>query len=302
MDFIAIDFETATFERHSACALGVASVENGSVVAKHRWLIQPPGNVYDDYLMSIVGDPKITPGMTKDAPLFNEVWPEIEERINGERVVAHNASFDVSVMRHSLEHYGLSYPEFDYYCSRVLSRCHWGDMNSYSLPLVAQRCGVRFEHHEPSEDAYAAAAIVLHINGEYRCGGIEELSRTLGVSSGSVFPGGYAPCGSVKKKVSEYVAQSDTLDEEHPLFGAKVVFTGEMRSMTRDKAIQCLVDVGGIPSTGVSKKTDFLVVGAIDFDRFVDGTPSNKLKKAIDVKAAGGVVEIIPESDFLELL
>ena len=42
MDFCAIDFETATFERHSACEVGVCIVQNSQIVETKTWLIKPP--------------------------------------------------------------------------------------------------------------------------------------------------------------------------------------------------------------------------------------------------------------------
>jgi hypothetical protein len=41
-DWVALDFETATASRGSACALGLAYVEGRRVVAVERVLIQPP--------------------------------------------------------------------------------------------------------------------------------------------------------------------------------------------------------------------------------------------------------------------
>ena len=41
MKTLAIDFETANEERRSACAIGLAWIENGEVVRKERRLIRP---------------------------------------------------------------------------------------------------------------------------------------------------------------------------------------------------------------------------------------------------------------------
>ena len=42
LDFTAIDFETANSSSASACAVGLARVRDGRVVASQGWLIQPP--------------------------------------------------------------------------------------------------------------------------------------------------------------------------------------------------------------------------------------------------------------------
>ena len=40
--FVAIDFETATHRRDSACAVGLAVSRNGRIVAIRSFLIRPP--------------------------------------------------------------------------------------------------------------------------------------------------------------------------------------------------------------------------------------------------------------------
>lgn len=46
MDFCALDFETATHERNSACELGICVVHNSAVVETKTWLIKPPSFPY----------------------------------------------------------------------------------------------------------------------------------------------------------------------------------------------------------------------------------------------------------------
>jgi DNA polymerase-3 subunit epsilon len=109
--WVALDFETATASRGSACALGLAYVEGGRVASVERVLIQPPDNAYDAFNVMIHG---IEPSMTTDSPTFAEVWPHVLTRIESKPVVAHNASFDFSVLRHSLDASGHPYPELVY--------------------------------------------------------------------------------------------------------------------------------------------------------------------------------------------
>ena len=72
--------------------------------------------------------------MTRASPWFAELWPTLEDRIGGRPVVAHNASFDLSVLRHELDHLGLSYPDLEYYCTLVLSRACWPGLHGHRLP------------------------------------------------------------------------------------------------------------------------------------------------------------------------
>ena len=49
----------------------------------------------------------IGPEDVEDAPDFAGIWPELEKRLAGRIVVAHNAQFDMSVLRASLRAAGL---------------------------------------------------------------------------------------------------------------------------------------------------------------------------------------------------
>lgn len=53
--WVAIDFETANQGADSACALGVAVVEDGTVARARSWLIRPRVPYFDPFHTSIHG-------------------------------------------------------------------------------------------------------------------------------------------------------------------------------------------------------------------------------------------------------
>jgi DNA polymerase-3 subunit epsilon len=128
-EWVAIDFETATSERASACALGVVAVAAGAMFEHRRWLIQPPENEYDPWNTAIHG---IGAADTVDAPTFPQVWAEIETFIGGRSMVAHNAGFDLSVLRAECRVHGLSPRDTPYACTLVLGRRQWHGLPSYA--------------------------------------------------------------------------------------------------------------------------------------------------------------------------
>ena len=44
LNFIAIDFETATGKRASICEVGICVVRNGEIIETKSWLVQPEDN------------------------------------------------------------------------------------------------------------------------------------------------------------------------------------------------------------------------------------------------------------------
>lgn len=90
-NFAAIDFETANFERCSVCSVGVVIVRNGEIDDTFYSLIHPEPNYFNRICTNVHG---LTRQDTEDAPVFNEVWTQVEPLVAGLPLVAHNSSFD----------------------------------------------------------------------------------------------------------------------------------------------------------------------------------------------------------------
>ena len=87
LNFAAIDFETANSERTSVCSVGVVIVRDGKIVDSFYSLIRPEPNYYNYWCTQVHG---ITRNDTDTAPVFPNVWKQIEPLIEGLPLVAHN--------------------------------------------------------------------------------------------------------------------------------------------------------------------------------------------------------------------
>jgi DNA polymerase-3 subunit epsilon len=162
LDFTAIDFETANSKRGSVCAVGLAKVRNGVVIDTASWLIKPPRSVSDFAPMNVAVH-GIRPGDVRTAP----GWPESLQRIltfaGSDPFVAHNASFDRSVLRGACAESGLTVPDAAFHCSVDLARRLLG-LQTNKLPHVAEALGLgAFRHHDAGSDAEICAAAVVAI-------------------------------------------------------------------------------------------------------------------------------------------
>jgi DNA polymerase III subunit epsilon len=266
---------------------------------RRSWLIRPPTLYFNPYNVMIHG---ITAADVSSAPTFDVLWPSIAALLEGRTVVAHYASFDISVLRHCLDQYGLPWPRLEYVCTCVLAKKVWTDLLSYSLPVVADRCGIKFLHHDPEEDAIASAEVALRCCEALAVPAPTAAVVAAGLRVGLLSPEGYQPCGIIAVRPSRLTPQTDRFDQDHPFFGAAVVFTGTLQSMVRRDAMQHVLDLGGHCTGSVSKHTNFLVVGDQDFRKFTDGISSSKMKTAQKLRAAGCDIELIAEDDFLRML
>ncbi|ARK30125.1 3'-5' exonuclease [Halalkalibacter krulwichiae] len=197
MDFVAIDFETANTNRSSACSIGLVVVRNGKVAEEYYQLIKPNEMYFDPICVRIHG---ITSEDVKDAPTFHDVWKDISHLLEGKLVIAHNASFDMSVLRHSLDEYQLDYPSFSYNCTVNVSKKTWLGLHSYSLNVVADHLQIEFKHHHALEDAQVAAQVYLQACKHNNVSKHEDLIEKLEIGQGTVYPNGYTPARANKKR------------------------------------------------------------------------------------------------------
>ena len=199
MRFTALDFETANSFNGSICAVGLAVVEGNTIIEKKYWLVRPHANhdYFDPFNIYIHG---ITPAMVKDAATFDELYEsEILPRISGTIVAAHNASFDMSALRHVLDAYGMEYPTTRYICTYKAAKKTWENLENHKLNTVSDFLRFEFKHHNAQEDALACAHVLLAIQREKNLYTVEELASSLGMKIGTLSPCGYTPCSARKR-------------------------------------------------------------------------------------------------------
>ena len=160
-DFAAIDFETANFEPCSVCSVGVVIVRGGEIVDSFYSLIQPEPNYYQWGCTQVHG---ITCADTDGAPVFSEVWEQIEPKIEGLPLVAHNASFDRSCLMASFHTYQMDYPDYEFFDTLEAARHHFPHLPNHQLHTVSSACGFELiHHHHALADAEACAWIAREI-------------------------------------------------------------------------------------------------------------------------------------------
>jgi DNA polymerase-3 subunit epsilon len=167
MNFIAIDFETATGHPHSACAVGIVTVEDGIIIEEYHTLIQPPENEYWYRNIIVHG---IKPVQTINVPTFDTLFPEIHKRLFGKKIVAHNESFDRNVLAKTMRYYGLYYDELEiadkWECTVRIYRAK--GYKPANLRACCYRHDIELNHHEALSDARACAKLYLLHDGQVK--------------------------------------------------------------------------------------------------------------------------------------
>lgn len=307
MDFVALDFETANEKRHSPCSLGVCVVEHNEVVLEKYWLIKPRDLRFAPMNIWIHG---IREGDVVNEAEFDVLWEEIRPLLEGKLVVAHNAAFDMSVLRQTLSLYDLPYPRFDYCCTMVMSKHFYPYLENAKLNTVSKHLGFQFNHHHAGADALACANILLNIAAELNIDNITDLARCIGVKIGQIFPGGYRAAGSdgggvISKRASNFHPEkaAPTYKCETDFFKDRIVaFTGPLSSMSRSEAIKLVERCGGDYSPSVTRKTSIVVTGMKDPLSLRPDQMSTKLRRAMELIGHGQEICVLDEAQFLSYM
>lgn len=325
LDFTAIDFETANGFRGSPCAVGLTKVRGGQIVDEASWLMRPPPN-HDHFDYHNVRIHGIRADDVAGHPRFGELFPEIGAFIGDDILAAHNAAFDLGVIRSGLEVSGLPGPAYDYVCTVMLSRrCY--SLVSNSLPFAAEEAGVPLvKHHDAAEDARACAGILIDIARRNQANSIAELYLSLGLVMPRQQAFDPATDGLSKSSIAALAAAGDgtaaplrpfqagwpeeganplpnpDAEPGHPLYGQTVVFTGEL-SIGRPEAKRRSADVGARPESRVTGRTTVLVVG----DGFVasdlrSGRLTGKARRVLELHDRGQPIEVLSEGEFLQMV
>lgn len=158
MRAIAIDFETANERRDSACAIGLAWIDDGVVSRREYRLIRPPEMRFHPGNIRVHG---IWPEQVEGEPEFPDIWRQFAGDVEDRLFIAHNAAFDSAVLAGMLARYRMPALPVQFACSLQMSRRAWPGLASHRLNMVSDFLGVSFQHHHAGEDAFACAQIAL---------------------------------------------------------------------------------------------------------------------------------------------
>lgn len=272
----------------------------------------------------------ITPDDVAGAPRFRDVFEEVHAFIGADALVAHNAAFDIGVIRSAAEVSGMPAPAFDYACTVVLARKNYA-LPSYSLPFVAEAAGVPLlNHHDATEDARACAGIMVDIAAKHKVESVQDVFASMRLAMPHV--GAYNPeidemskaTRSALEKLAEMKANPASAavrggrsswstegpnpepnrhaDISHPLYGQTVVFTGDL-ALGRPEAKERAAGYGAQCASNVTLKTTVLVVGSgFAATDLRSGRLTSKAARVLELQRRGQGIEVLSEGEFMQMV
>ena len=304
MRIIALDTETPTTNNDDICELGIAVIENGEIVETRDWLIRPFGNVYYQKNIDVHG---IKPEDTEKSPDFGEMYHELQSYFaECDAIVAHNAAFDMNVIKKTMKRFDIQAPSLYYMCSRDIGRtCYCGE-SSYTLEHLCNINQIDLGiHHRADYDALSCAKLFLCEMNKLNCS-LQQMIASFGHNWDDIDLTGFIPSmpmKSIRRIQSEitkdFLEELECIECENqntPFFSKTICFTGDIGCDKRDVS-RLVAKCGGSIHTSVTTKLDILVVGPNPC-----GGESGKLKKAKEYNQNGKAhIELVDAEQFKAL-
>ena len=171
--FVVFDLETTGFSpsKNQIIEIGAVKVVNGSITERFSTFVNPkvPIPFEIEQLTSIIDD------MVLDAPTIDEILPKFMEFCQDAVMVAHNADFDMSFIKHNCSALGLEC-EKTVLDTVALSRVLLPALNRFKLDTVAKALNVSLAHHHRAvDDAACTAEIFVKLVEMLRDRGVETM-------------------------------------------------------------------------------------------------------------------------------
>ena len=155
--FTVFDVETPNHLNNRMSAIGITVIEDGVITDDYYSLVNPE-TPFDYFNIQLTG---INEKSVSRAPSFTELWREIEPLMSSGMIAAHNAVFDLGVLKHCLRDYGIEWrPYTRYVCTAKMGRKLLPGM-SHKLNDLCCYYDIELQHHHAGSDSRACAEILL---------------------------------------------------------------------------------------------------------------------------------------------
>ena len=156
---IAFDVETPNHFNNSICSIGIAIVENGRIIENQHYLVDPEAD-FDYQNIMIHG---IYPEDVSGAPTFPQLWNILGPVMRSGILCAHNAVFDLCVLRKLFARYDIVEPNMPYVCTYRMSQKLLKNLPNHKLNTLSDFFGIYLDHHDAGSDSVACATVLCRL-------------------------------------------------------------------------------------------------------------------------------------------
>lgn len=291
LDFIVLDLETTgrNSKVDDICEIAALKIKDGEVVDKFEQLVYIDGEMPEE----AEAKHHISQDMLENAPHMKAAMSAFLNFIGTSPVlVGHNIkTFDIKLLERVASACDLAFTYSELIDTLTLARRAWPNLPKYTMDALRERldledCGA----HRALKDCSDVFDLYMRIRHDVAEGkaSIQPPHRASS-ASGQKWSKAWD-----RKKAKEFTAAVEEFDESHPLYGKRVVLSGDIEGHSYNEVLQYVCDCGGIPQDSVTRGTDYLIVGS--------GAGKGKTDKARANQEKGIPTVILDEAAFRQLV
>ncbi len=183
LDYVAIDFETANTYANSACSVGLVRFINGREDGSLYSLIHPAKMYFIPEWTEQIHH--ISYDDVRNKPQFPEIWDTIVvpflEQVPGLPLVAHNAGFDMNVIRNCMDYYGMPVPRLCYFDSLKVAQRTWPELDCHRLTYLGENFLIKYMAHDALDDARTCGKIIHLAAKAQKVASVDKLLNVCGL-------------------------------------------------------------------------------------------------------------------------
>lgn len=293
-DYTVVDIETTGFEPYCDEIIEVACIKyrDNKEIERFESLIRPPeytddnGNIryIDDFIIEHTG---ITNDMLATAPKFEDIAVELYGLLQNEILVGHNVNFDINFLLEQFR-WNHSLPlRNDFVDTLRLSRKILPSLPRHRLCDLMEYFNLTGTLHRSLSDCLITQQVFVKLYETASSQGLDLSKKTA-----------FKPKPLDLKTLQ---CENASPDPNSMFYNKNCVFTGKLERFARKDAAQIVVNLGGKCENGVTKNTNFLIIGGMNSSLVKDGK-SNKMIKAEKLRRSGQDIQILSENTFYDLI
>lgn len=290
-DYIIFDIETTGLDSSydEIIEIGAIKVKNNKIVSKFNSLVKPKNEI-DEYITELTG---ITNEMVKDAPTIEEILPDFMNYIGNDILIGHNVNFDINFIYDNLYRNKFDVLTNDFIDTMRISRKLLPELPHHRLIDLAKYFKIdSTNNHRSLKDC----EITMNVYENLKEIALQKYDNV------DEFKNAFKKHKKEGLRAKDIVSTNTEFDVDNLFYDKYVAITGTLEKMLRKEAMQIIVDLGGHCEDGVTKKTNFLILGNNDYNPILRGKKSSKLIKAETLKLEGKDIEIISENVFYDIV
>lgn len=290
-DYIVFDIETTGLDSSydEVIEIGAIKVKNNKIVSKFNSLVKPKNEI-DEYITELTG---ITNEMVKDAPTIEEILPDFMNYIGNDILIGHNINFDINFIYDNLYRNKFDVLTNDFIDTMRISRKLLSELPHHRLIDLAKYFKIdSTNNHRSLKDC----EITMNVYENLKEIALQKYDNV------DEFKNAFKKHKKEGLRAKDIVSTNTEFDVDNLFYDKYVAITGTLEKMLRKEAMQIIVDLGGHCEDGVTKKTNFLILGNNDYNPILRGKKSSKLIKAETLKLEGKDIEIISENVFYDII